>query len=511
MRFFLKNCIVFCNIVFCLSLFSCKNTIYYSHTNDGDVTIPISSLGTDFVLSLDDIPKYDVNTILPAPLKEGVEHRIVTDIQSRLMALGYMTEDKPTSYYGSTTTDAIKSFERQLGLKEDGLCSPDVYSVLMSNNAPSYFAMRHYEGEDIRLLQQQLYELCYLTYEDDVNGYFGAKTERAVKDMQLRNGLAPTGIIDLTTYNYMYNEHVVAYTINESSSIDVIRRYQQRLKDLGYYYYDCDGVYRYLFKVAVRTYQHNNSQIANGYIGPSTKLSLDSKFAKPFSIFLGNNNQTVRVIQTRLAELKYLERNIVNGYFGAYTAQAVAYFQKNNDLPITGSVDSATYLALNNAEAKPSTDGPINNPSQYILDTDEIRKKLAATQEIGNVEDLIRTAMLKLGSKYVWGAHGPDTFDCSGFVYWCLNQVGVNVNYMTTYNWRFCTQFERIEKFEDLIPGDLIVVNGHMGIVTENDTIIDASASNGKVVHRDLDEWWRERFIIGFRILDDKNSITEGV
>ena len=114
--------------------------------------------------------------------------------------------------------------------------------------------------------------------------------------------------------------------------------------------------------------------------------------------------------------------------------------------------------------------------------------------------------MLKLGSKYVWGKQGPDTFDCSGFVYWCLNQVGVNVNYMTTYNWRFCTQFD-----QDLIPGDLIVVNGHMGIVAENETIIDASASSGKVVHRDLDDWWKDRFIMGFRILNNKKEVSEEI
>ena len=138
------------------------------------------------------------------------------------------------------------------------------------------------------------------------------------------------------------------------------------------------------------------------------------------------------------------------------------------------------------------------------------QKKLDENKNVGNVEDLLKVSMLKLGSKYVWGSRGPNTFDCSGFVFWCLNQVGVNVDYMTTLGWTTSTQFERVEKFEDLIPGDLLVIKGHMGIVAENETIVDASSSNGKVVHRDLDEWWRERFIIGFRIFASDGTITEG-
>ena len=151
----------------------------------------------------------------------------------------------------------------------------------------------------------------------------------------------------------------------------------------------------------------------------------------------------------------------------------------------------------------------IHSPRQFVMKTSEIREKIKTEKNVGNVEDLVKVAMLKLGSKYVWGMKGPKTFDCSGFVYWCLNQVGVKVSYMTTYNWQFTTQFEKVEKFDDLEVGDLILISGHIGIVTENMTVVDASSSNGKVVHRDLDEWWRERFIMGFKIFDDNKDNTE--
>ncbi|MBG0815013.1 C40 family peptidase [Planomonospora sp. ID82291] len=49
--------------------------------------------------------------------------------------------------------------------------------------------------------------------------------------------------------------------------------------------------------------------------------------------------------------------------------------------------------------------------------------------------DQVRTALTaaigKLGRPYVWGAEGPDTFDCSGLVQWAYAQAGVRVPRVT--------------------------------------------------------------------------------
>ncbi|MGO0824318.1 C40 family peptidase, partial [Clostridioides difficile] len=42
-------------------------------------------------------------------------------------------------------------------------------------------------------------------------------------------------------------------------------------------------------------------------------------------------------------------------------------------------------------------------------------------------DKLISIAKSKLGCKYVWGAEGPNTFDCSGFTQWCYKQVGIKI------------------------------------------------------------------------------------
>lgn len=117
-----------------------------------------------------------------------------------------------------------------------------------------------------------------------------------------------------------------------------------------------------------------------------------------------------------------------------------------------------------------------------------------------NASALIAVASSKLGSPYVYGAKGPNSFDCSGFIYWCLNQVGVRQSYLTSSGWRSVGKYTKITSFSSLQAGDIIVVSGHVGIVAGGGMVIDASSSNGKVVHRSLNSWWSRNFICGWRI-----------
>lgn len=50
----------------------------------------------------------------------------------------------------------------------------------------------------------------------------------------------------------------------------------------------------------------------------------------------------------------------------------------------------------------------------------------------GDTEIAVQAALSKLGSEYVWGAAGPDTFDCSGLVQWSFAKAGYSLS-RTTY------------------------------------------------------------------------------
>lgn len=79
-----------------------------------------------------------------------------------------------------------------------------------------------------------------------------------------------------------------------------------------------------------------------------------------------------------------------------------------------------------------------------------------------------------LGAPYVWGAEGPDTFDCSGFVQYVFAHFGVDL-YRVTYDQ--CNQGAYVDRSE-LQPGDLVFFGygqaDHVGIYVGNNHYIHA-------------------------------------
>lgn len=83
--------------------------------------------------------------------------------------------------------------------------------------------------------------------------------------------------------------------------------------------------------------------------------------------------------------------------------------------------------------------------------------------------------MSKLGSPYVWGASGPNSFDCSGLVYWTHKQAGV---YFTRTTAAELDHMGQKISFNELQPGDIITLNT-LGYVSH----VVIYAGNGKIVH----------------------------
>ena len=125
------------------------------------------------------------------------------------------------------------------------------------------------------------------------------------------------------------------------------------------------------------------------------------------------------------------------------------------------------------------------------------------------VEKLIAIAQSKLGCPYVGGAKGPNKFDCSGFVYWCMKQAGFSGGYMTSIGWRSTSRFPRINSMSQIQRGDILVfkgssmATGHVGIYLGGGRMIDASSGAGQVRITNSvlsGSYWKQHFLMAYRI-----------
>ena len=456
--------------------------------------------------------------LAPVNLTVGVINSVVKDLQQRLMNLGYMEEDEPTTYYGDATSKAVQYFQRQTGRKMDGITGVDTWDALMSESAPHYAAKLGFQGDDITKIQYRLYNLGYLTESGQINGTFDQDTETAVKKLQEVNKLTIDGTVGQTTYNLLYSDEVKANIIALGEQSEIVKKYQNRLIALGYLSGEADGNFGLSTQNAIRAFQSRNDQVVDGYLGPDTRSLMDSENAKPFGMRLGEQSDDVKNMQNLLVKYGYLSQDKASGYFGELTKDAVIAFQSVNGLGTDGTAGAKTLQLLQSgtAKSKPKPKAKANTPSRGNRggaaggnsapagrgDTGSggsVSSGVGGATVSGSAGSLISIASSKIGSPYVWGAKGPNSFDCSGFVYWCLNQAGVGTSYMTSSGWRKPGRFKKVSMGE-LQAGDIVVVRGHVGIYAGGGSVIDASSSNGRVVHRSLSGWWANNFITAWRI-----------
>jgi cell wall-associated NlpC family hydrolase len=92
----------------------------------------------------------------------------------------------------------------------------------------------------------------------------------------------------------------------------------------------------------------------------------------------------------------------------------------------------------------------------------------------------VALARSRIGAPYVWGAAGPDAFDCSGLVFWVYSQLGVQVPRTAQPQFEWALPIEPSQ----LQPGDLVFWQGtyptsdqvsHVGMYTGNGMVVMAT------------------------------------
>jgi peptidoglycan DL-endopeptidase CwlO len=111
--------------------------------------------------------------------------------------------------------------------------------------------------------------------------------------------------------------------------------------------------------------------------------------------------------------------------------------------------------------------------------------KCPAVAVDGKAAIAAKTACAQIGDPYVWGADGPDSFDCSGLTQYAWAAAGVALTHYTGAQWEEGTPVARA----DLRTGDLVFFYSdvhHVGMYVGNGLIVHASRAGVPVKMAEL-------------------------
>lgn len=359
-------------------------------------------------------------------------------------------------------------------------------------------------------LQKALFDKGYLKVNP--TGYFGNNTYIAVEDFQRDNGLDVDGIAGPETRKALLgdsyteipqnrfastetntDDKTVNYVLKQGDENETVEKVQKALKIYGYYSYDkITGYYGSITRDAVKGFQKSNGFEVTGAL---TQAELDFLLKGEVSFATlrrGDEGDAVKNLQERLRSLGYFDSKST-GFFGSATESAVKSFQSDNSLKADGIVGKNTFAVLYSDETE----------SKKVKGGEGIQSEEA----LQKIDAFISYAKEQLGKPYVYGDEGPDTFDCSGLVYYCLNHIGYTVSRSSSRSYSQRSDWEDVSSKEDLLPGDLMFFRNassstvsHISIYIGNGKILHAIPSEGCVYISEFKGYWVTYFTGGKRV-----------
>lgn len=104
-------------------------------------------------------------------------------------------------------------------------------------------------------------------------------------------------------------------------------------------------------------------------------------------------------------------------------AQAAAVQQAAQQAQATGSTSTNNASSSSSSQASSSNSTSSNTSSSNAGVSNVVSPSTPAPAPSGNGSAIVAEAYKHIGKPYVWGAKGPDTFDCSGFTRYVYLQV----------------------------------------------------------------------------------------
>ena len=171
---------------------------------------------------------------------------------------------------------------------------------------------------------------------------------------------------------------------------------------------------------------------------------------------------------------------------------------------------AVTVHSSSNGWSKVSVNGMSGYVSSSYLSSTKPSNSSSSTDSStsSKVDKVLNFASQQLGKPYVWGAQGPNSFDCSGLTYYVYkNAAGITLPRTSVEQSKYGTTVSK----SNLKAGDLIFFDtsgpndggvSHVGIYVGNGQMIHASSSQKKIVKVSVEtSYWNNAFVRAKRVL----------
>ena len=314
---------------------------------------------------------------------------------------------------------------------------------------------------------------------------------------------------------------------------------QSALKALGYLE-NPSGAYDSATRAAIEMFQEDNALPSDGIAGDETLALLLSDSAKNWmladGIYTGDKRIWREPPKDGVDGWSSIAADKISAYSGSSVTSTGAECKLGtasvnpNAIPIGtelyipgyGYAIAADVNAYKN-KVNHLTKEPLNMIDLWFASKEDARKwenkhnftilyrsaDARPAREAPTADAIAATAKNQVGKEYVLNASGPDEFDCSGLVYYVLNECGIAVDHKDCAGYAQNEDWSKIESLGDVKAGDILFFCGedgkirHAGIAVSSKNMIDASSSHRKVAERGFQtRYWKEHFAFARRVVE---------
>ena len=315
---------------------------------------------------------------------------------------------------------------------------------------------------------------------------------------------------------------------------------QSALKALGYLE-NPSGTYDSATRAAIEMFQEDNALPTDGIAGDETLALLLSDSAKNWTladgIYTGDKRIWREPPKDGVDGWSSITADKISAYSGSSVTSTGAECKLGtasvnpNAIPIGtelyipgyGYAIAADVNAYKN-KVNHLTKEPLNMIDLWFASKEDARKwenkhnftilyrsaDARPAREAPTADAIAATAKNQVGKEYVLNASGPDEFDCSGLVYYVLNECGIAVDRKDCAGYAQNEDWSKIESLSDVKAGDILFFRSanssdiqHAGIAVSSKNMIDASSSHRKVAERGFQtRYWKEHFAFARRVVE---------